>query len=253
MDNSGNLYIADTNHDRIVKFSPDGTLLKQQGGFGWESGQFNRPTGLTVDRGMNLYVADSQNKRGQLFDLSLNFVSLVQPAETLDFRGLGTVYDIAVSYAGELFMSDTWNDWVVQTDNFGLFKNKIGSFEAGEGKLLDPLGLAADGRGNLYVADSGNERIVLFDALGSYLKSVGGDILARPADVVFSGSEILVCDSELSQIFAFDQKGNLIWRQGSKGDDPGQFREPAGLAVFGSRLYVIEKGNSRVQIFEIIR
>lgn len=253
VDNSGNIYIADTNNDRLLKFSPDGTLLKQQGGFGWDGGQVNRPTGLTIDRGLNLYVADSQNKRAQLFDLNLNFISLIQPPESLDFRGLGTIYDIALSYTGELYLSDTWNDWVVQTDNFYLFKNKIGSFEAGEGKLQDPLGLAADSRGNLYVADSGNRRVVLFDPFGSYVRSMGTEDLFKPTDIALTGSEILVCDQKLCQILAFDQKGSLLWQQGSRGEEPGQFREPTGLAVFGNKLYVVEKGNNRVQVFEIIR
>jgi len=253
LDNSGNLYIADTNNDRILKFSPEGTLLKEQGGFGWDGGQFNRPTGLTVDRGLNLYVADSQNKRAQLFDLNLNFISLIQPPETLDFRGLGTIYDVALSYTGELYLSDTWNDWVVQTDNFYFFKNKIGGFESGEGKLQDPLGLTTDSHGNLYVADSGHRRIVLFDPFGSFVRPIGAEALARPADIALTGSEVLVCDQELCQILSFDQRGNLLWQQGSRGEGPGQFREPTGLALFGNKLYVAEKGNNRVQIFEIIR
>jgi sugar lactone lactonase YvrE len=252
-DNSGNLYLADTNNDRILKFSPRGDLLKQRGGFGWEGGQFNRPTGLFIDRGMNLYVADSQNKRAQLFDLNLNFVSVIQPPESLDFRGLGTVYDLAVYYTGELYITDTWNDLIIQTDNFYIFKSKIGSFEAGEGKLTDPLGLTTDSRGNLYVADSGNRRVVLFDPFGNFIRSIGSGLLARPADVALAGADILVADQELCQILAFDQQGNLLWRQGTRGADIGQFQEPAGIALYNIRLYVAEKGNNRVQFFEIIR
>jgi len=253
VDPSGNIYLADTNQDRIIKLSPQGDLIKEQGGFGWEPGQFSRPTGLTVDRGLNLYVADSQNKRVQFLDLNLNFVSLIQPAETLDFHGLGNTYDLAASYTGELFISDTWNDCVIQTDNFFAFKNKIGGFEAGEGKLQEPLGLTVDERGNLYVADSGNKRVAQFDAFGSYIQSIGAEILAQPTDLVLSGQEILVCDQKLAQILAFDQKGRLLWQQGSLGSESGQFREPTGLALSGNKLYVVERGNNRVQIFEIVR
>jgi tripartite motif-containing protein 71 len=253
VDPSGNVYIADTNNDRILKFSPTGVLLKSQGGFGWDGGQFNRPTGLGLDRGLNLYVADSQNKRAQLFDLNLNFVSAIQPPETLDFHGLGATYDVAVSSSGELYISDTWNDWILQTDNFYAFKGKIGSFEAGEGRLTDPLGLATDSRGNLYSADSGNKRIAVFDPFGNFQRSLGEGLLSKPSDVAAAGGEIMVCDQELSQVFCFDQQGKLVWQSGSKGDQIGQFREPSSLAVYENRLYVVEKGNNRVQIFEIVR
>ncbi len=253
VDNFGNIYLADTNNDRILKCSPSGELLKQQGGFGWDGGQFNRPTGLFIDRGLNLYVADSQNKRAQLFDLNLNFVSVIQPPESLDFRGLGTVHDLTVSYTGELYITDTWNDLIVQTDNFYIFKSRIGGFEAGEGKLTDPLGIASDSRGNLYVADSGNRRVAMFDPFGNFIRSIGTGLLVKPADVALSGADILVADQELCQILAFDRQGDLLWRQGSKGADIGQFQEPAGIALDDSKLYVVEKGNNRVQIFEIIR
>src|SRR4030067_752099 len=62
-----------------------------------------RPSGIAVDPSGNIYLADSQNKRVQFLDLNLNFVSLIQPAETLDFHGLGNTYDLAASYTGELF------------------------------------------------------------------------------------------------------------------------------------------------------
>lgn len=65
--------------------------------------------------------------------------------------------------------------------------------------------------------------------------------------------EIFVCDQELGQILAFDLAGKLLWRQGSRGAEPGQMREPSGIALFENTLYVVEKGNNRVQIFEIIR
>src|SRR5574341_1168042 len=74
-DNEGNIYIADTGNNRLVKTDSLGNFIKETGGFGWGEGQFNQPTDLTLDYGLNLYVVDSQNKRVTRLDKNLNFIS----------------------------------------------------------------------------------------------------------------------------------------------------------------------------------
>lgn len=253
VDGSGNIYIADTNHDRIVKLSPEGKFAKEMGGFGFGPGQFSHPTGLSVERGLNLYVADSQNKRAQLFDLNLNFVASIQPAETLDFHGLGTTYDVALSPTGDFYVSDTWNDCVVELDNFYAYKSKVGSFEAGQGKLTNPQGLTVDAHGNLYVADQGSGRVCVYDDFGTFDKLIGAGALSGPADLAVLGNEIYICDQTQSQILCYSLKGELLWKQGTPGVLKGELGTPAGVAATPFRLYVIEKGNDRLQVFEIIR
>src|SRR3989442_12418401 len=65
VDSSGNIYVADTNNDRIAVFDSSGKLLKSIGSKGSGPGEFNHPSGVAVDSICNIYVADTNNDRIQ--------------------------------------------------------------------------------------------------------------------------------------------------------------------------------------------
>lgn len=72
VDPSGNIWVADTNVNRLVEFAPDGTLLQTFGSGGSAAGKFNKPTHLEVFStagGNELFVVDSWNDRVQVFDI----------------------------------------------------------------------------------------------------------------------------------------------------------------------------------------
>jgi sugar lactone lactonase YvrE len=109
------VYIADYGNDRIQKFSNDGTYLSQWGTKGTDDGQFQGPSGLSIDSNDNIYVTDKNNNRVEVF-----------------------------------------------TSN-GQYITQFGGAGAGEGQLLDPEGVGVDKEsGDVYVADTGNSRIVVF-------------------------------------------------------------------------------------------
>lgn len=70
-DSSGNVFIADTGHQQIVQFNPDGSFNCSWGNFGWGAGSFMHPTGITVDREGNIYIADSVKNQIQVFGTEL--------------------------------------------------------------------------------------------------------------------------------------------------------------------------------------
>ena len=61
------MYVADTEDGRIQKFDSDGTLITKWGSYGTGDGQFNGPSGIAVDSSGNVYVADTNNYRIQVF------------------------------------------------------------------------------------------------------------------------------------------------------------------------------------------
>ena len=67
MDGQGNIYVADSNQDRIQKFDSGGNFLLKWGTEGSGEAQFRSPTALAVDGAGNVYVADSGNHRIQVF------------------------------------------------------------------------------------------------------------------------------------------------------------------------------------------
>jgi len=263
IDPEGNLFIVDTGNDRVVKCDGEGKFIKETGGFGSEEGQFNRPTYIATDNGLNIYVVDTQNKRVQRFDRNLNFVSAISIESSENFFGFGLVGGIAVASGGELLLTDIEDDYVIKLDNFYAYERTFGGFGYGEGSLRDPLGISVDRKGNVYVADSQNDRMAVYDLFGNFLKSLGEKILRKPSGVtVGEDGLIYVANTEKHSIAIFDLEGNLILEHGTWGSDLGNFSKPTDLklgrdnklVVSGANLlFVVDSGNNRICVFEIIR
>jgi|SRR5215216_5571357 len=66
-DSSDNVYVADTNNNRIQKFDSDGTFITKWGSQGEGDEQFTHPQGAALDSSDNVYVADGSNNRIQKF------------------------------------------------------------------------------------------------------------------------------------------------------------------------------------------
>jgi len=255
LDNQGNIYIADTGNNRVVRCDIQGNFIKEVGGFGWGEGQFNQPTALTLDYGLNLFVVDSQNKRVSRYDKNLNFISVIQPEPASDFRGLGLLHGIAVNSAGEIFLSDTENDWLVKLNNLSQFESNFGGFTAGLGAVLNPGGIALDQGGKIYVADSGKRRVAVFDPFGNFVDEFGYDVLQQPQSLtVNSAGEVFVADAKKNQVLLFDSQGNLMLEFGRAGKELGQLSKPVDIKLFQDRqVLVLEQDNNRVQVFQLSR
>jgi tripartite motif-containing protein 71 len=255
LDLEGNLFIADTGNDRVVKCGGDGKFVKETGGFGWEEGQFNRPTYIASDHGLNIYVADTQNRRVQRFDRDLNFVSTIALEPTDDFSGFGLLEGIAVTSGGELLLCDIEDDRVIKLDLLYAYDRTFGGFGYGQGSLRDPSGVCVGQREKVYVADSQNDRVVIYDLFGNYIKSLGEGVLRRPAGVAAGEDDLVyVANTEKNSVAIFDSAGNLVLEYGTRGSGMGNFSKPTDLELGrDGRLFVVDSGNSRICVFEILR
>jgi len=123
------------------------------------------------------------------------------------------------------------------------------------GMMTGPEGISVDSEGNIYVADTGNNRIQKFSPEGILIKMYGGfgwgeDQFDEPCDItaVF-GLDVFVADRNNHRIMRFDRKLNYISSLGvnALGDEAYRFQYPAGISV--SRLrdtFVIDSENKRV-------
>jgi uncharacterized protein (TIGR03663 family) len=182
---------------------------------GSEPGQMRNPKGIALDAMGNVYVADSQNHRIQVFEpngqLQRQWGSEgVQPGEFKEPWG------VAVAKNGDVYVADTWNHRIQVFGPDGTFKRAWGLFgesggATGPGNVLyGPRDLAFDSQGFLYVSDTGNKRIVKYDAEGNMVTAIGGS-----------------------------------------GDDDGQMQEPVGIAIGkDDMLYVADTWNQRIQVFD---
>jgi DNA-binding beta-propeller fold protein YncE len=156
-----NVYVADTENNRIQLFDVDGDYVSSFGGYGHNEGELSLPAGLALDADGNLLVADSFNHRVQKFEPSGQFL--------FAFGGYGTgegefdfPQSVAVAPNGDIFVADTGNDRIQQFDSEGHHILTFGSSGTGDGELDFPEVVAVAANGDVYVTDCGNQRIQVF-------------------------------------------------------------------------------------------
>ncbi|HWC98638.1 MAG TPA: IPT/TIG domain-containing protein [Candidatus Sulfopaludibacter sp.] len=201
VDGSGNLYIADTISNKILKVTPGGTITTLAGNgattYAGDGGpatkaSFFSPSALAADNAGNVYIADSQNNRVRKVDSS-GTITTVAGNGSLGLAGDGgpaksaslwLPSGLALDSAGNLYIADTTNGRIRKVDTSGTIRTVAGGallpgFSGDGGAatsagLFLPGGVAVDGAGNLYIADIGNNRVRKVNAAG-IISTVAGN------------------------------------------------------------------------------
>jgi DNA-binding beta-propeller fold protein YncE len=170
---------------------------------------------------------------------------------------LSKPYAVAV-HQGKIFVSDSVGRKVRVFDIPGRAYYTVGD-EEGEGRIVKPLGIDVDGKGNLYVADATLKQILIYDNAGKFLRKFGGPkFFERLSSVTVdeSGERVFVVDiggvsSEKHMVRVFNGvSGAHIMDIGKRGSGDGEFNLPRDVALGkDGRIYVVDGGNFRVQIF----
>ena len=182
VDSAGDLYIAEYSGQRIRKVSK-GVITTVAGsgtaGFSGDNGpatsaQLYYPSGVAVDAAGNLYIADTWNSRVR--KVSNGVITTVAGSGTEGFSGdngpatsaqLSGICDVAVDSAGVLYIADPGNDRIREVSN-GVIVTVAGNGTrgfSGDGgpatgaQLYGPDGVAVNSAGNLFIADTDNDRI----------------------------------------------------------------------------------------------
>jgi hypothetical protein len=110
-------------------------------------------------------------------------------------------------------------------------------------------GIATNSSDYLFVADSGNNRVLVFDPTGKYHATIEG--FAYPWDIAINATDYLyVSDSANHTVQIFDPQNHFIGKFGQNGAGNGDLNYPRGIAINGTGyVYVAEQGNHRVTIF----
>ncbi len=158
-DSKGNYYVGEYGeHDRIQKFSRDGTYLLQWGGHGREPGKFVRPQGITVDREDRIWVADACNHRIQIFDETGQLLN-VWGEHGKSPGQLSYPYGIDLDDQGHVYVCEFGNNRVQKFTTAGESLGTWGTSGRREGELHQPWGLALDSRGRVHILDTYNHRV----------------------------------------------------------------------------------------------
>ncbi len=199
VDKAGNFYIADTSNHRVRKVDTSGTITTVAGngaeGFSGDGGaarraSLNFPTGVTLDRAGNLLITDQSNHRIRKVNTN-GVITTVAGNGDAGFSGdhavatsasLNLPIGAAVDAVGNFYIADTSNHRIRRVSPDGIVAtvagNGIGGF-SGDGSaatrasLKSPSGVAVDSAGNLYIADSFNNRIRKLNTIPSVARGRG--------------------------------------------------------------------------------
>ncbi len=228
VDGAGNLFIADSNSNRVRKVSPDGIITTVAGngtggGFSGDGGpatsaQVSRPLGLAVDGAGNLFIGSSFGGwefgfgYGLVRKVSTNgLVTTVAGNGRGGFSGdgvpaasaeLSVPVGLATDPADNLFIADVHNDRIRKVSADGIITTVAGNGTPGfsgdggfatSAQLNQPQGVAVDRAGNIYVADTGNHAIrVLRPTNRSVLISAVLDVASQSAKPISPGKMMVI-------------------------------------------------------------
>ena len=221
--------------------------------------RFKLPTGLALDDADKLFVSDSELKHVLVFNKEHKLESSI---------GEGMVRPAGLAIDNEnrfLYVADSERDQVLvyDADTYKFLRaigKPSGKHDLTEpGSFSRPTNVAVDKDGNVYVADTFNNRIEVFDADGQFIRTFGkaGDgpgYFARPKGVgIDSDGHVWVADALQDRVQAFTPEGRLLIYLGGHGMLPGMFSTVAGLTFDDkNRFYTTEQYPGRVQIFRYI-
>ena len=232
VDSSGNLFIADLINNRIRKVDTSGNISTVAGTStaGWSgdggpatSAQLNFPHGVAVDSSGNLFIADSGNHRIRKVDTSGD-ISTVAGTSTQGFSGdggpatsarLSEPMGVTVDSSGDLFIADMSNQRIRKVDTSGNISTVTGDGTfafGGDGgpatsaQMWNPIGVAVDSSGNLFIADTSNHRIRKVDTSGNISTVAGTGTQGSSGDGGPATDARLFAPHDV----AFDSSGNLL-------------------------------------------
>lgn len=209
MDSGGDLYIVDRGLNRMVKYAASGRFIKEVGGYGDASEQFNSPLDIDAHQTLNIYLADYNNDRIVRFDQKLNYVSELRIDESSPYY-FEMPLSVAVSAQYDLFILEDLNKRVIKIDRFLNPKIAFGGASDNLGQLLAPHQIALSEKGELFVGDPGQGAVVVFDYLGNFVRDIVHPDFKQPSGVAVSNrGTLVVADPDARALFFFDAAGGF--------------------------------------------
>lgn len=257
VDSKNNLYVADQKVGAIFIFNTetrDVDFIKNR-----VHAHFARIIGLAMDDGDRLFVADPGLRHVLVFDSTHKATDVITD-------GMSEPGSLAIDKENrQLYVADVALDQVLVYDADSLkLKRKIGTTGKNHeltspGDFAKPTGVAVDSEGTLYVCDTLNDRIEVFDAEGKFISTYGknGDgpgYFARPKGIAIDGDgHIWVADGMQDRVQVFNSQWQLLITFGGHGLLPGQFQGLVGIAIDkNNRVFTSEIYPGRVQQFRYV-
>lgn len=255
----GRVYVTDPIAQSVKLFDIPGKKFTSIGAD--EQDQLVQPLGIDVDGQQNLYVVDAVTKHVKVYDPKGKFLRLLGGPKMLS-RPSG----VAVSADGaRVYVADVGGVQLKEEHRVRVFDGRTGAhlFDfgkrgSGDGEFNFARDVAIAPNGRVYVVDSGNFRIQVFDRDGKFVKTFGSvgrqpGNFARPREIAIDREgRVYVSDAAFGNLQIFDAEGQLLMHIGerSERDQPARYMLPSGLAVDrDGRIYMADEFFRRVDVF----
>lgn len=212
VDSAGYIYVASDSLDKVVKLDSQGAFVTEWSSTSGSEGNIFRPRGIAVDGGGAIWVSDA-NHRLLKFSNAGEFQEQIGGYHDPENMLYSPSY---IASNGTLYVTDTGHHRVYRFPG-----GPFGDEGTGEGKFVNPRGIALDGAGNSYVVDSGNNRVQKFDDKGEFILAIGesqaadGNFGNLAGIVVDSAGNLFVVDEGRDCIHKFRPAGSGVGRRGT--------------------------------------
>jgi DNA-binding beta-propeller fold protein YncE len=153
-DAAGDIFVTDGyGNSRVVKYDKNGKFVKTWGKRGVKPGDFNLPHSIVIDDNGLVYVADRENYRIQIFDTDGNFVKA--------WTDLGSPWTLCITPGPQqvLYVADGYQNRIFKVDLNGKILGGFGQTGRQLGQFINTHGMACDGNGDIFVAETRNWRV----------------------------------------------------------------------------------------------
>ena len=243
IDSTGNIFVADTENNRIQEFNSSGNYVATYTPSS-ESNSFT-PFAISINSQDGYAVADQGNS------VILIFSDTGYQSELSNDNGMQEIqYPAGLSYDGS-------NNLYVSNDGFiAEYTNQTTSYSSSIQRVTNPGGVAIDPFGNIWVTDTLNSALVKLDSSGTLQDTYGSQgtgqaqFTSPQGIAIDNAGNIVVADTGNNRIQIFSSEGTFINSFGSFGNGNDQFNYPIGVAINKSgQILVADVANNRVQVW----
>lgn len=237
----GRILVCDTYKHRIQVFNKSGGFLFTLGGFGYEDGRFFEPSGLFIDVNNKIYVADTGNSRIQVFSPQFSHLK----SFPIELNENDFLMDIAVDVSGNMYAKLISGNVMKLSSNGSIINTWFVDRYSSNINIINQ---------KAYIGVRG--KIREYDLNGSFIREFGEDDYNPPnvhgVDVDIEGYFYLTKSGGFSRkdyTDVYDSIGNMLYRLGTNGLQPGEFYGSIDVKHNQDNLFILEQLNGRVHVF----
>ena len=241
------IFVTDSDQHRIQVFNHQGDVLYRFGEYGSGEGQLNYPVGIVLDTEKNVYIAELYNQRISVFSETGTYKYAISFEHTVPTA-------IAIDQNNHLYVIDKADQTVKKLTTKGEVLKTFGGLGNSNGKFQYPLGLAVAEDGTIYVSDTGNNRIQVFNQTGKLIEVVKVPMGPPSGIAVDAQNQIYFTEPTNGQVMNITQKEKSVEQVFGAGEikDESLFF-PEGIEIVGNLLYCTDKGTNRVIIYKLTK